>query len=105
MMLLVLTGSKDGTADILFSRIGTKAFRFNYDIFSDYAVAFQPSSWSIENPTGLKIDGNTATSAFWWKALNYFVDEEDFIDEWPEKFSPPLRARTWSNRMSRCYAF
>jgi hypothetical protein len=80
-MLLVLTGSKDGTADILFSRIGTKGFRFNYDIFSDYTVAFRPSSWSIENPIGFKIDSTTATAAFWWKAFNYFVDEEDFIAE------------------------
>ena len=41
-MLLVLTGSKDGTADLLFSKIGNKGFRFNYDIFSDYSVVFDP---------------------------------------------------------------
>jgi hypothetical protein len=80
-MLLVLTGSKDGTADILFSRIGAKGFRFNYDIFSDYTVVFRPSYWSIENPTGFKIDSKAATAAFWWKAFNYFVDEENFIAE------------------------
>jgi hypothetical protein len=80
-MLLVLTGSSDGTADILFSRLGTKAFRFNYDIFSEYSVVIGPDSWSIENPAGLKIDSSTATAAFWWKAFNYFVDEENYIAE------------------------
>jgi hypothetical protein len=80
-MLLVLTGSADGTADLLFSRIGKRAFRFNYDIFSDYSVAFQPDRWSIESPTGFRIDSTTATAAFWWKAFNYFVDEEDYIAE------------------------
>jgi hypothetical protein len=80
-MLLIFTGSKDGTADLLFSRIGAKGFRFNYDIFSDYTVAFRPSCWSIENPTGFKIDSTTATAALWWKAFNYFVDQEDFIAE------------------------
>ena len=80
-MLLVLTGSKDGTADLLFSKIGNKAFRFNYDIYSDYSVAVRPNSWSIENPTGLKITHSNATSAFWWKAFSYFVEEEDYVAE------------------------
>jgi hypothetical protein len=80
-MLLVLTGSQDGTADLLFSKIGNRAFRFNYDIFSDYSVAVRPDSWSIENPTGLKITNLSATSAFWWKAFNYFIDADDYIAE------------------------
>ena len=46
-MLLFLTGSKDGTADLLLSKIGNRAFRFNYDIFSDYSVVVRPDSWSI----------------------------------------------------------
>jgi hypothetical protein len=80
-MLLVLTGSKDGTADLLFPKIGHKAFRFNYDIFSDYSVAVRPDGWSIDNPAGLTITNETATAAFWWKAFNYFVDDESFIAE------------------------
>lgn len=80
-MLLVLTGSTDATADLLFSKIGNKGFRFNYDIFSDYSVALRPDSWSIENPTGFKITSATATAAFWWKAFNYFVEEEDYVAE------------------------
>jgi hypothetical protein len=78
-MLLVLTGSKDVTADLLFSIIGTKAFRFNYDIFSEYSVAVRPGAWSIENPAGLRISNSEAAAAFWWKAFNFFVEEEDFI--------------------------
>jgi hypothetical protein len=80
-MLLVLTGSADGTADLLFSKIGNKGFRFNYDIFSDYSVVVRPDSWSVENPAGLKITNTTATAAFWWKAFNFFVKEEDYIAE------------------------
>jgi len=80
-MLLILTGSRDGTADLLFSKIGHNGFRFNYDIFSDYSVIVRPNGWSIENPTGLKITNTTATAAFWWKAFNYFVDDENFIAE------------------------
>jgi hypothetical protein len=80
-MLLVLTGSQDGTADLLFSKIGDRAFRFNHDIFSDYSVAVRPGSWSIENPTGLSITDATATSAFWWKAFNYFVDGDEYVAE------------------------
>jgi hypothetical protein len=80
-MLLALTGSVDGTADILFSRIGARAFRFNYDIFSEYSVLLRPDSWSIENPTGLKIDNTTASAAFWWKAFNFFIDEDDYVSE------------------------
>jgi hypothetical protein len=80
-MLLFFTGSGDGTADLLFSRIGKRGFRFNYDIFSEYSVAFQLDGWSIENPTGFRIDSATATAAFWWKAFNYFVDEENYVAE------------------------
>jgi hypothetical protein len=80
-MLLVLTGSKDGTADLLFSKIGNKGFRFNYDIFLDYSVVLRPDGWIIENPVGLKITNSTATFAFWWKAFNYFVDEENYVAE------------------------
>jgi hypothetical protein len=80
-MLLFLTGSEDVTADLIFSKIGNRAFRFNYDIFSDYSVVVRPDSWSVENPTGLRVTNLTATSAFWWKAFNYFIDGEDYVAE------------------------
>jgi len=80
-MLLVLTGSMDGTADLIFSKIGSNAFRFNHDIFSDYSVCLRPNFWSIENPAGLKIDNYSATHAFWWKAFSYFIDGEEYVAE------------------------
>lgn len=76
-----MTGSIDGTADLLFSRLGDKAFRFNYDIFSDYEVELHPHKWSIKNPTGLSINNSTASAAFWWKAFNYFIKDEEYISE------------------------
>jgi hypothetical protein len=80
-LLLVFTGSGDVTADILFSRIGSRGFRFNYDIYSDYSVAFRPDGWSIENPSDFRIDNATASAALWWKAFNFFVEDEEYIAE------------------------
>lgn len=82
-MLLLITGSGDGTSDLLVSEIGGEnVFRFNYDLFKDYRLEFTPEYWKIINPVGHSIDSNTVTSAFWWKAFNfYLVDEEKFIVE------------------------
>lgn len=80
-MLLVLTGSGDGTADLIFGKLKTKAFRLNLDTFAEYDVSVQPNFWSIRNPTGLEINSNTATGAWWWKATNYFAHDEKYIAE------------------------
>lgn len=80
-MLLVLTGSSDVTSDLLFKRLGDKAFRFNFDIFREYEVSVRPSHWTIRNLHGLEISSETATHAFWWKAFHYFTQEEKFVDE------------------------
>lgn len=81
-MLLLITGSGDGTSDLLVSRLGNKVFRFNYDLFKDYQLSFTPNRWVIENPAGHKISSETVTSAFWWKAFNfYLLDQEQFIVE------------------------
>lgn len=79
-MLLVFTGSGDGTSDLLFQRLSTKAFRFNFDIFREYSVTLTSSHWSIRNPHGFEISSDTATVGFWWKAFNYFTDQEEFLD-------------------------
>lgn len=82
-MLLLITGSSDGTSDLLVSEIGGRnVFRFNYDLFKDYKLEFTPSYWRIENPAGHSIDSNSVTSCFWWKAFNfYLMDHEKFIVE------------------------
>ena len=82
-MLLLITGSIDGTSDLLVSELGNeKVFRFNYDLFKDYTLEFTPDYWKITNPVGHSIDSNQVTSAFWWKAFSfYLMDQEEFIVE------------------------
>jgi hypothetical protein len=80
-MLLVLTSSIDGTANLLFEKLQNSGFRFNVDIFKEYDVELKPDFWSIENPAGLKITSETATGAFWWKVTNYEAHQDSFIDE------------------------
>lgn len=82
-MLLLITGSTDGTSDLLVSKLGKeKVFRFNYDLFNEYKLEFRPNYWKISNPTGHSISSETVTSAFWWKAFNFFLlDQEQLIVE------------------------
>ena len=82
-MLLLITGSNDGTSSLLISEIGNnKVFRFNYDLYKDYTLEFTPSYWKISNPVGHTIDSNNVTSCFWWKAFNYYLlNQEEFIVE------------------------
>lgn len=81
-MLLLITGSVDGTSDLLINELGKNAFRFNYDLYKDYEITFTPSYWEIKNPAGHTINSDTVTSAFWWKAFNFYIlDKEDFIVE------------------------
>lgn len=80
-MLLILTGSFDGTSDLIFNEINAYAFRFNFDIFDQYEVTLTPDYWSIKNPTGLEISSNNATACFWWKATNYQAHEDPFIND------------------------
>ena len=82
-MLLLITGSQDGTADLLVDEIGSSnCFRFNYDLFKDYRLELTTTYWSITNPTGYSINSSNVTSCFWWKAFNYFIqDQEEYIVE------------------------
>ncbi len=81
-MLLLFTGSLDGTSDLLIQELRTNVFRYNYDLFKDYRFQFTPDYWEISNPAGHSINSNIVSSAFWWKAFNfYLMDEEPFIVE------------------------
>lgn len=82
-MLLLITGSEDGTSDLLVSELKKEnVFRFNYDLYKDYFLEFTPSYWRITNPAGHSIDSKSVTSCFWWKAFHFYImDEEEFIVE------------------------
>ncbi len=81
-MLLLLTGSADGTSDLLVSRLDKRVFRFNYDLFDQYELELKPGHWRITNPVGHTISSETVKSAFWWKTFNYYIqDHESFIAE------------------------
>jgi len=82
-MLLLITGSGDGTSDLLVSELGGKnVFRFNYDLFNEYRFEFTPSYWYISNPSGHSINSDIVTSTFWWKAFNFYIpSQEEFIVE------------------------
>lgn len=80
-MLLVLTGSLDGTADLILGQLKHRAFRLNFDAFAEYEVSVQPNFWSIRNPAGHEITSETASSVWWWKAFNYFCHDEQFVAE------------------------
>jgi hypothetical protein len=72
-MLLFITGSRDGTADLLFDKLNDFAFRFNYDIFDEYQIIIENDYWKITNPAGIEISSNTAKNCFWWKAFNFDI--------------------------------
>lgn len=76
-MLLLITGSADGTSDLLISRLGNRAFRFNYDLYNQYAFQFRPDYWKIVSPSGHAISSDVVSSAFWWKAFNFPIEGED----------------------------
>jgi hypothetical protein len=78
-VLIVFTGSPDGTCDLLFKQLQDKAFRFNFDIFHEYEVQLTPSYWSVRNPSGLEITSKNVSGAFWWKAFNYFAENDSYI--------------------------
>jgi hypothetical protein len=80
-VLLVLTGSEDGTADRIVSNCSLPVFRFNLDLVSDYKVILKPNYWSITNPTGLSISSENASRVFWWKAFSYGLNQDNFFHE------------------------
>lgn len=81
-MLLLITGSRDGTSDAICRKLDKKVFRFNYDLFSDYSLQFQPDFWQISNPLGHSISSTTVSSCLWWKAFNFeLTNQDNFVVE------------------------
>ena len=71
-MILLITGSVDGTADRLVSRYGEGIFRLNHDLLEDYDIEFTQTYWSITSPAGLTVNSATVSAACWWKAFSYW---------------------------------
>jgi hypothetical protein len=78
-MLLLITGSYDGTADRLVLSYGPGVFRLNYDLWRHYHLSFDNDGWSIRNPAGLEISSKTVSAVFWWKAFAFFTSDDRFI--------------------------
>ena len=76
-MLLLLTGSGDGTANLIVSNHPAAVFRLNFDLFNNYKFSFTPDYWRIEDPTGRWIDSTIASKAYWWKAFSFYITDQD----------------------------
>jgi hypothetical protein len=81
-VLLLITGSSDGTSDSICKKLGSKVFRFNYDLFSEYCFEFTPNKWQISNPLGHALSSENISSCLWWKAFHFdLVDQDNFVVE------------------------
>ena len=65
-----------------------KVFRFNFDIWSDYAVDITPSKFRIVDPTGRTVDTERVSKVLWrkpWSRLPYRpssrTDEDRYYDQ------------------------
>jgi hypothetical protein len=76
-MLLLLTSSTDGTADLLAGRLQSNLFRLNYDLLDEYEIEFGPAQWRVTDPTGRSITSTTCQRAFWWKAFSAWRSDLD----------------------------
>lgn len=88
-VLLLVTNSYDTTTDLLVHRLGPeKVFRFNFDIWSDYAFEITPSGFRIVDPTGRSVESKTVAKALWrkpWSRVPYrpssVTDEDRYYDQ------------------------
>ncbi len=78
-LLLLITGSLDGTSDRIVARYGAGVFRINYDLWRDYSFSYTPEFWKIVSPSGLEITSKTASAVFWWKAFSYHLSDDKLI--------------------------
>lgn len=76
-MLLIFTGSIDGTSDLIVSEFKGDIFRLNFDLWHEYELVLTPSFWHIKSPAGLEISSKTITRAFFWKAFQYDLPDYD----------------------------
>jgi hypothetical protein len=81
-VLLLITGSYDGTSDRIVTAYGAGVFRLNHDLWRDYQISFSSAGWRIVNPcNGLVIESDTVKSAFWWKPFLTPLEEDPYVQE------------------------
>lgn len=88
-VLLVVSNSYDTTADLLVHRLGPdKVFRFNFDIWSDYAIEITLSGFRIVDPVGRSAGPENIAKVLWrkpWSRGPYrpasITDEDRFYDQ------------------------
>jgi hypothetical protein len=67
-LLLILTNSIDGTADVLVHLCAQRqqpVFRFNIDLWLDYQFAWTPSGFAIRDPSGRMVESEDVSSCLW----------------------------------------
>jgi hypothetical protein len=67
-VLLLLTNSIDGTADVLVGLCAQHqrpVFRFNIDLWLDYRFAWTPAGFAIRDPSGRTVEPQDVTSCLW----------------------------------------
>ena len=78
-MLLLFSGSYDGTVDRIVLSYGDDVFRFNYDLWQEYDLSFTENGWVIRNPAGREINSETVTASYWWKAFAFFTQDDKYV--------------------------
>ena len=67
-MLLLLTNSLDGTADVLVglcAERGQSIFRFNIDLWASYRFAWMPDGFAFADPSGRAVASEALTACLW----------------------------------------
>lgn len=67
-MLLLLSNSLDGTADVLVGLCREReapVFRFNIDLWRSYRFAWTPDGFAIQDPTGRQLSSAEITACLW----------------------------------------
>ncbi|MCC2113483.1 MAG: hypothetical protein KDJ16_15725 [Hyphomicrobiales bacterium] len=67
-MLLLLSNSIDGTADVLVELCAERsepAFRFNIDQWTQYRFAWTPAGYAFHDPTGRAVTSDEVTACLW----------------------------------------
>ena len=63
-MLLLITGSKDGTSDRIVAMLEKNVFRLNFDLWKEYKIDFTPVGWKISNPASHEVTSETNNFIF-----------------------------------------